>query len=68
MRTGITYFYCKRKVLDDGIHTDALDITSTPRKNLNLIINLHILFDISVYIYGLEINVNPNCYLLFILL
>lgn len=36
MRTGITYFYCKRKVLDDGIHTDALDITLTPRKKLKL--------------------------------
>lgn len=36
MRTGITYFYCKRKVLDDGIHTDALDITLTPRKKIKL--------------------------------
>lgn len=36
MRTGITYFYCKRKVLDDGIHTDALDITLTPCKKLKL--------------------------------
>lgn len=28
------YFYCKRKVLDDGIYSDALDITLTLRKKL----------------------------------
>lgn len=32
VRNGITYFYCKRKVLEDGIHTKTLDITMTPRK------------------------------------
>ena len=25
-KKGIDYFYCKRKVLDDGIHTTTLDI------------------------------------------
>jgi hypothetical protein len=29
-RRGFTYFYCKRKVLNDGIHTDPLDITLCP--------------------------------------
>lgn len=34
VRNGITYFYCKRKVLEDGIHTKTLDITMTPRKKM----------------------------------
>ncbi|MCG7866661.1 MAG: hypothetical protein JAY74_09850, partial [Candidatus Thiodiazotropha taylori] len=29
-RHGFSYLYCKRKVLDDGIHTDPLDITLCP--------------------------------------
>ena len=29
-RRGFSYFYCKRKVLDDGIHTAPLDITLCP--------------------------------------
>ena len=29
-RRGFSYLYCKRKVLDDGIHTDPLDITLCP--------------------------------------
>ena len=29
-RRGFSYFYCKRKVLDDGIHTDPLEITLCP--------------------------------------
>ena len=31
-RTGFSYFYCKRRVLDDGIHTVPLDITLCPLK------------------------------------
>ncbi len=31
-RTGFSYFYCKRRVLDDGIHTVPLDIVLCPRK------------------------------------
>ncbi|XP_053395709.1 uncharacterized protein LOC128555915 [Mercenaria mercenaria] len=31
-RRGFSYFYCKRKVLDDGIHTEPLDITLCPFK------------------------------------
>ena len=30
LRCGITYFYCKREVLEDGIHTIPLDITLRP--------------------------------------
>ena len=26
-RRGFSYLYCKRKVLEDGIHTQHLDIT-----------------------------------------
>jgi hypothetical protein len=29
-RAGISYFYCKREVLSDGIHTKPLDITLSP--------------------------------------
>ncbi len=29
-RTGFSYFYCKRRVLDDGIHTAPLDIVLCP--------------------------------------
>ena len=29
-RRGFSYFYCKRKVLDDGIHTEHLDIRLCP--------------------------------------
>ena len=29
-RRGFSYFYCKRKVLSDGIHTEPLDITLCP--------------------------------------
>ena len=29
-RRGFSYFYCKRKVMDDGIHTEPLDITLCP--------------------------------------
>ncbi len=29
-RTGFSYFYCKRRVLDDGIHTVPLDIVLCP--------------------------------------
>ncbi len=29
-RTGFSYFYCKRRVLDDGIHTVPLDIELCP--------------------------------------
>ena len=32
MRCGFTYFYCKRQVDDDGIHTKPLDITLCPSK------------------------------------
>ena len=31
-RRGFSYFYCKRKVLDDGIHTAPLDITLRPTR------------------------------------
>jgi hypothetical protein len=30
LKTGFSYFYCKRKVLNDGIHTEPLDILLTP--------------------------------------
>ena len=30
MRCGFSYFYCKRRVLDDGVHTVPLDITLCP--------------------------------------
>lgn len=29
-RRGFSYLYCKRKVMDDGIHTEPLDITLCP--------------------------------------
>ena len=29
-KCGLTYFYCKRKVLNDGVHTVPLDITLEP--------------------------------------
>ena len=29
-RKGFSYFYCKRKVLDDGVSTEPLDITVQP--------------------------------------
>ena len=29
-KTGFSYFYCKRKVLADGIHTEPLDIVLSP--------------------------------------
>jgi hypothetical protein len=29
-RRGFSYFYCKRRVLDDGIHTEPLDLTLCP--------------------------------------
>lgn len=35
-RNGITYFYCKRKVFEDGVHTSTLNITMTPRKKQKL--------------------------------
>ena len=31
-KKAFTYFYCKRKVLPDGIHTRALDLTLCPKK------------------------------------
>ena len=30
VRSGISYFYCKRQVLADGVHTKPLDITLSP--------------------------------------
>lgn len=30
LRSGFTYFYCKRKVLGDGIHTEPLNIVLEP--------------------------------------
>lgn len=32
-RCGFSYFYCKRRVLEDGIHTVPLDIVLCPVKN-----------------------------------
>ena len=32
MRNGFTYFYCKRKVLSDGVSTQPLDIELCPVK------------------------------------
>jgi hypothetical protein len=32
-RCGFSYFYCKRRVLDDGIHTVPLDIVLCPKKS-----------------------------------
>lgn len=32
-KTAFTYFYCKRVVCDDGIHTEPLDICLKPTKN-----------------------------------
>jgi hypothetical protein len=32
IKTGFSYFYCKRKVLNDGIHTEPLNIVLTPFK------------------------------------
>jgi hypothetical protein len=29
-KTGFSYLYCKRKVLNDGIHTEPLDLVLTP--------------------------------------
>ena len=29
-RSGFSYFYCKRRVADDGIHTSPLDVTLCP--------------------------------------
>ena len=29
-RTGVSWFYCKRQVLEDGVHTVPLDITLSP--------------------------------------
>ena len=34
-RCGISYFYCKRRVLDDGIHTVPLSITLCPWSERN---------------------------------
>ncbi len=36
-RCGFSYFYCKRRVLDDGIHTVPLDLVMCPvrKKPLN---------------------------------
>ena len=31
-RCGFSYFYCKRRVLDDGVHTEPLDIVLCPKK------------------------------------
>lgn len=31
-RNGFTYFYCKRKVLSDGISTEPLDVELCPIK------------------------------------
>ena len=33
IRCGFSYLYCKRRVLDDGIHTVPLDIVLCPKKN-----------------------------------
>jgi hypothetical protein len=30
LKTGFSYFYCKRKVLNDGIHTEPLDLVLSP--------------------------------------
>ncbi len=36
-RCGFSYFYCKRRVLDDGIHTVPLDLVMCPvRKKLRI--------------------------------
>ena len=37
-KTGFSYFYCKRKVLADGMHTEPLDIVLTPWPDYNQII------------------------------
>ena len=34
-RVGFNYYYCKRKVEDDGIHTSPLDLTLTPWPDFN---------------------------------
>ena len=36
VKFGLSYFYCKRQVLDDGVRTTPLDITLTPSKRVNL--------------------------------
>lgn len=33
VRNGFTYFYCKRKVLGDGISTEPLDLELCPLKS-----------------------------------
>ena len=34
VRTGLSYFYCKRRVLDDGVSTQPLDLTLRPCKKV----------------------------------
>jgi ribA/ribD-fused uncharacterized protein len=36
-RKGLTYFYCKRKVLEDGIGTEPLDLILSPWIDYNLL-------------------------------
>lgn len=33
IRNGLTYFYCKRKVLNDGVSTEPLDFELCPVKS-----------------------------------
>ena len=33
-KTAFTYFYCKRVVCDDGIHTEPLDVCLSPTKHI----------------------------------
>lgn len=33
VRNGLTYFYCKRKVSNDGISTEPLDLELCPLKS-----------------------------------
>ncbi len=33
-RTGFSYFYCKRRVLNDGVSTEPLDLELTPVKRV----------------------------------
>ena len=53
-RVGFRYFYCKRKVEDDGIHTSPLDLVLSPWPDFNRFVFKNDWFDSLCHTYDFD--------------
>ena len=63
-RRAITYFYCKRRVLDDGIHTCPLSITLCPwpKRSMDIVTKGHALWPDRERIFDLSFGLFHSLY------